>query len=231
MNPKPGPLYDKAFEKLLAYRAALSGGTFEDAGVELRNMVVSVIIADKEFVSKINGMMLRNNLALSTKIQEDVLQEIAFQLCKCSPSMLIDMHCDSYRRVFGLAVTIATRAGFGKMKKEVHQNSSVAKQITFKSNLNQKAHLSSTEDEIVIDDTKHKLPVVGEEEDLWQYIRSMLTEEEQGFLDFILEKVLNRKYRESYPVKLRRDYYSLTEYKILRLALHAKIKKIISERP
>ena len=94
MHPKPGELYDKAFERLLAYRAALSNGTFEDAGIELRNMVVAVVMADKEFASKVNGMMLRNNLSLSTKIQEDVLQEIAFQLCKCNPSMLMDMHCD-----------------------------------------------------------------------------------------------------------------------------------------
>jgi hypothetical protein len=142
----------------------------------------------------------------------------------------MDMHCDSYRRVFGLAMTIATRAGFGKMNKEIHQNASVAKQLTFKSNLNQRSHLSNTDDEIVIEDKKYKLPVVGEQEDLWDYVRSRLTAEEEYFLNFLLDKVMSRKYRESYPVKLRRDYYSLNEYKILRLALQAKIKQILKER-
>jgi hypothetical protein len=203
----------------------------EQAAIEMRNCVVSQISRDKEFREKVDGMMTRNNIPLSTKIQEDVLQEVAYQFCKANTKMLMDLYCDSYRRIFGLAIRIATRAGFGKMNKDIHQNASVAKQLTYKSNLNQKGHLSNTDDEIIIDDKTHKLPThTLDDEDLWTYVRSRLTPDEEVFLNFLLDRVLIKKYRDSYPVKLRREAYTLNEYKILRLSLQARIKQILKER-
>jgi hypothetical protein len=96
--------------------------------------------------------------------------------------------------------------------------------------LNQKSHLSSTDDEIIIEDVSFRLPVTTQDEDIWSYIRSMLTAEEEHFLNFLIEKVLVKKYTDSYSVKLRREHYSLTEYKIMRLALQARIKQILKDR-
>jgi hypothetical protein len=230
MYPKSPNLYEHAYNRLIKYRALAYNMSIDEAAIDIRNTIIEQLNSDKEFKDKLNGMMMRNSIPLSTRIQEDVMQEVAYQFCKSSPKMLMDLHCDSYRRIFGLAVTIATRAGFGKMSKDIHQNASVAKQLTFKSNLNQKSHLSNTEDEIIIDDKSHKLPIANIDDDLWGYIRSKLSADEEQFLDFVLEKVLIKKYRDTYPVKLRKEYYSLTEYKILRLSLQAKIKKIIKDK-
>jgi hypothetical protein len=220
---------DKAFEKFISYRSSEWGVTETAALDRLRSDIVVIIHQDEELRTKINGMMNRNFIGLGTKIQEDVIQEIAYQLMKYPARKLVEAYCDNYRRVFALAVKIATRAGFGKMSKDIHQNASVAKQIVYKSNLTGRSHLSATDDEVLIDDKVYKLPTT-EENDLWEYVRSKLTPEECLFMDFLFDNVLNSKYGESYPMKLRKNAYTLNEYKIMRLSLQHKIERIIKER-
>ena len=70
------------------------------------------------------------------------------------------------------------------------------------------------------------MPIINDDK-LWIEIRSHLTQEEEDFLDFILEKVMNKKYKQAYSRDLRQNYYSFNEYKIRRLELQNKIKEII----
>ena len=216
---KTDKLFNKAFTKFVK----------ENDEKKVKDIIITKIYNDENFRFKIDGMLYRNNINKNTKIGEDVIQEVMFQLSKYDTRLLLEAFCEDYRRVFALAITIATRAGFGKLNKDVHQNGSIAKQILFKSNLNSSYYLSNTEDEILNGELKIKLDIDYEENDLWEKIRENLSDEDIEFLDFLLNNVFNKKYTENYSYKLRKDFYSFNEYKILRLDLQNKIKNIIKK--
>jgi hypothetical protein len=217
----------------LEWKERQTGKTREQIISDLRSTILTQLSLDKELEDKIEGMAMRNNIHRGTKIVEDVKQEVFYQICKYNVYSLIEAYCDSYRRVFALCITIATRVGFGKMSKDIHQNASVAKQILYKSNLNSDTYLSSGEDEIIStrqDGIKIKIDLQIDDDKLWDYIYENLTEDEKDFLNFLFEKVLNKKYTQSYSKQLRKSYYSFNEYKILRLSLQDKIKTLIKNR-
>lgn len=191
-----------------------------------KQKIVEEIYNDAELKVKIDGMCYRNNISKNTFIAEDVLAEVVIQLMKYDTIKLIEAYCDSYRRVFALAVTIATRSGFAKMNTFIHPNASVAKSILFGSNLNKTSYLCNTTEKIIDKENQYDLPIINDDK-LWIEIRSHLTQEEEDFLDFILEKVMNKKYKQAYSRDLRQNYYSFNEYKIRRLELQNKIKEII----
>jgi len=217
------------FNKWLKIKSNFTGKSIEDLLLKLKQDIVTQIWQDAELKIKIDGMCFRNNISKNTLIYEDILNEIVLQLMKYDTERLIISYCDDYSRIFALAITIATRSGFGKLNKDCHPNSSVAKKILFQSNLTKTSYLSTTEEKIIDGEKEFDLPSIIND-DLWNYIRNGLDDEEIMFLDFLLDKVLNKKYKEVYSRHLRLNYFTYNEYKIRRLALQDKIKKIIKDR-
>lgn len=195
--------------------------------LQWKQKIALEIYHDPQLKLKIDGMCYRNNISKNTFIGEDVLGEIVIQLMKYDTIKLIEAYCDSYQRVFALAITIATRSGFGKMSEDIHPNASVAKSILFSSNLNKTSYLCNTTEKVIDGEKQFELPY-KDNKDLWAEIRAELTDEENEFLDFILDKVLNKKYKEVYSRELRRGYYTYNEYKIRRLELQNRIQEIIN---
>lgn len=214
-------------ELWLNYKIRLTSKTKEEILLKFKQDIVAQIYLDEEFKSKLKGMVYRNGINSESNIEQDVLSEVVYQLMKYDNIKLIDAYCDNYKRVFALAVTIATRAGFGKLNAEIHPNASVAKQILFGSNINKSEYFCNTTETIVKDGETIRHLFNEEKSGLWEIIRDNLNDEENKFLDFILDNVLNKKYSQSYDRNLRKSHYTFNEYKILRLSLQNRIKDIL----
>lgn len=217
-------LFDKSWQLFINYKTQKQ--SLETVLSNIKNNIVTKIYFDEEFKVKIRGMMYRNNISINTQIDKDVVAEVIIHLMKIDTKVLFEAYCEDYSRIFALSVTIAVRCGFSKMNKEIHQNASVAKQILYKSNLNSGSFLCTNDEMIHNGEDKFYLPQ-PEDSDLWQKIRDNLTIEQNQFLDFLLDKVLQKKYSQSYSRELRKNYYSYNEYRILRLELQNRIKDII----
>lgn len=217
------------FKIWLKLKSESTGKSEDEIKLKLKQDIVQEIWEDTNLRFKIDGMCFRNNISKATALHEDIINEIVLQLMKYDDFKLITSYCDDYSRIFALAITIATRAGFGKLNKDCHPNSSLVKKALFQSNLTKTSYLSTTEEKIIDGEKEFDLPIINDD-DLWQYIRNNLDEEDIEFLDFLLDKVLNKKYKEVYSRNLRLNYYSYNEYKIRRLDLQNKIKKIIKLR-
>lgn len=149
---------------------------------------------------KIKGICYRNYINPGTYIQEDILQETFYHLCKTKAEQLIEMYEDDSSRLLGLSVRIAILKGVTKNKSNPdYPKHSVMTSILFASNLNHPESLSVTDDieenesaycYVIID--PDSLPNAAK--DLTELIYTDLSDEEIEFLDeFVATKKSQRK--------------------------------------
>lgn len=142
---------------------------------------------------KIKGICFRNYINPSTHIQDDILQETFYHLCRTKAEQLIEMYEDEPSRLLGLSVRIAILKGVTKNKSNPdYPKHSVMTSILFASNLNHPQSLSVTDDieenenaycYVLID--PDSLPDAAK--DLFELIYLELSEEDIVFLEEFAE--------------------------------------------
>jgi hypothetical protein len=172
---------------------------------------------------KIKGICFRNYINPSTHIQDDILQETFYHLCRTKAEQLIEMYEDDSSRLLGLSVRIAILKGVTKNKSNPdYPKHSVMTSILFASNLNHPQSLSVTDDieenenaycYVLID--PDSLP--NATKDLFELINMELTDEEIEFLDeFVATKKSQRK-------KADKEKFAVLKEKIKSIVLKHKI--------
>jgi hypothetical protein len=187
--------------------------------------IITELFKSGKIHEKVSGICFRNGIKKDTQIEEDIVSETFFHLSKKKEADLQEMYEDNPDRIVGLAVRIAIRKGvLTHSQYPSYPKHSLAKFILFTSNLNQTASLSpseTTEDgygtlndpHIVLADTSYE---EDPEVELWKLIRSNLTEEENAFLDQVLNQ---KKGRGRYKMEM-----------LARMnALKNRIKQIVTE--
>jgi hypothetical protein len=190
-----------------------------------KDQIITELFKSGKIHEKVSGICFRNGIKKDTKIEEDIVSETFFHLSKKKETDLQEMYEDNPDRIVGLAVRIAIRKGvLTHSQYPSYPKHSLAKFILFTSNLNQTSSLSPSEtiedDYGVLNDSQIILTDTSHEEDpeveLWKLIRGNLTEEENDFLDKLLNQ---KKGRGRYKMEILEKMIALKE----------RIKQIVTE--
>lgn len=222
-------------------RAEVESKDIETVKLDIRNKIITELFNSKQLQERIPGMCHKNYIKYSSRIHEDVLQESFLQLSKYNIDDLFLAYCDNPDRVLGMAINITKRAGFGKMKHNISPNQSVAKQILYSSNLNSDCYIETKHGHLMMNVTKGDdivLPFVlsdipdhlSNDLSIWEIIKPELTKDERDFLHYLLTNFFDKKTKPTYSATQRKEYLSLTEFKLQLLMLSNKIETIIKNK-
>jgi hypothetical protein len=181
-----------------------------------KDQIITELFNSGKIHEKVNSICFRNGIKRDTKIEEDIVSETFYHLSRKDEAFLQELYQDNPDRIVGLAVRIAIRKGvLTHSQYPSYPKHSLAKFILFTSNLNQHHSISTTDTEddegaynefttILVDESYKEDPEV----ELWKLIRENLTEDENIFLEFLLNQ---KKGRGRYKFKTLEKINALKE--------------------
>lgn len=194
----------------------------------LKNKIITELFNSGEVQKKASGICKRNFIRSDTYIQDDIMQSTMEVLCKKSADEIINCYYDdgkkpkgSLSRLIALSVRIICLRGVANDKPIPSR--SWANFMLFASNLKKFDYLNPTEhggEEVLMDVSS--MENNNNHKEMWEIIRSELTEEENESLTYFINLVKRPgRYKKEVLEKrnqlLERIHEILTKHKITNL--------------
>jgi hypothetical protein len=209
-----------------------------DKQEQYKNRIIAELYQSGIMQKKIPGMCSKNYVSYSTRIHEDILQEVFWHMSRLRSRDVIEMYEDkknggvtSSSRLVRLATRITSLKGFAKKKDSNYPKQSFMTSVLFASNLSGRAEIGfvvDNENEIEEDEeeTKNFNEEVEEQlidknepnlmYDVWELVREKLSKSDLKFLEMLFTTKKGKgKYKQEVTDRLK-------EIKL-------KIKEIVKE--